>query len=54
MAGSEGGSIAALVAGNEGTILPEWMSLQKKSGALQTTGTEYAVRHQPQITEGLR
>ena len=36
MAGSEGGSIAALVAGNEGTILPEWMSLQKKSGALQT------------------
>jgi rsbT co-antagonist protein RsbR len=36
MAGSEGGSIAALVAGNEGAILPEWMNLQKKSGALQT------------------
>jgi len=36
MAGNEAGTVAALVAGNEQIILPEWTDLLKKSGSLQT------------------
>ena len=35
MAGKTG-SMAELVGSNEGTILPEWVDLQKKAGSLQT------------------
>ena len=33
---NETGTVAALVAANEASILPEWLDLQKKAGALQT------------------
>jgi rsbT co-antagonist protein RsbR len=33
---NETGTVAALVGANEATILPEWLDLQKKAGALQT------------------
>jgi rsbT co-antagonist protein RsbR len=33
---NETGTVAALVAAHEAAILPEWLALQKKSGALQT------------------
>ena len=36
MAGNESSMVAALVADNEATILPEWLDLQKKAGILQT------------------
>jgi rsbT co-antagonist protein RsbR len=36
MAGELGSDIAALVSRNEQSILPEWIELQKKSGALHT------------------
>jgi rsbT co-antagonist protein RsbR len=36
MAANEAATVAGLVAGNEHTILPEWLDLQKKTGILQT------------------
>ena len=33
---NETGTVASLVGANEATILPEWLDLQKKAGALQT------------------
>src|SRR5262245_3293377 len=36
MATNDIATVATLVAGNEQTILPEWLELQKKSGVLQT------------------
>jgi rsbT co-antagonist protein RsbR len=36
MAGQVGNDIASLVSRNEQTILPEWIELQKRSGALHT------------------
>ncbi len=36
MAGQVGSDIASLVSRNEQTILPEWIELQKRSGALHT------------------
>ena len=36
MATNETGTLAALVADKEKTILPAWMELQKRAGALQT------------------
>jgi rsbT co-antagonist protein RsbR len=36
MATNETGTVAALVGANEAAILPEWLSLQKKSGVLDT------------------
>src|SRR5690242_19150453 len=36
MATTDIATVATLVAGNEQTILPEWLELQKKAGDLQT------------------
>jgi rsbT co-antagonist protein RsbR len=36
MAGNENGTVAQIFAQNEGTLLSEWMELQKKSGLMQT------------------
>ena len=36
MATNDIATVATLVAGNEQTILPEWLELQKKAGVLQT------------------
>ena len=36
MATNETGTVASLVSANEAAILPEWLSLQKKSGVLDT------------------
>jgi rsbT co-antagonist protein RsbR len=36
MAANEKTTLAKLVSDNESAILPEWLGLQKKSGALQT------------------